>query len=124
MTPHKLYYLDGLEVGLVELFDSVRERMVKASYYANVQILDGEPFRLHPAAMILTMKPNTYNYLLMTFHEFRLSPNNETAGLFVSLALLCLKKNLGLEEKQLESMDDMIENFASTVFVFVDNNKE
>lgn len=118
------YNLDGLELNLLDIFGSVNERLTKASRYANAMVRNGEPFRVHPAAFVLAMQPDTYNYLLMTFHEFRLSPGKETARQFVSLALSCLKKNLGFEEKQLISIDEMIEEFASVVFDFVNKNRE
>ena len=118
------YNLDGSELNLLEVLGAVKERMTDASYFASARVQDGEPFRVHPAAFGLVIQPNTYNYLLMSFHEFRLSPSKETAKQFVALALSCLKTNLGQEDKQLISVDDMVEDFASTIFEFVDNNAE
>ena len=117
------YDLNGTELNLLDVLDAVKERMETASYYSSARVEDGLPFRVHPAAFGLVIEPHTYNYLLMTFHEFRLSPSKETAKQFVSLALSYIKKNLEAEETTLVSIDDMIEDFASTVFSFVDNNK-
>ena len=71
---------------------------------------------------MLTMDPKTFNYLFITFHEFRLSPGKDTDKRFVSLALSTIKKNLGEQVIDHVSIDEIIEDFNKTVKDFVENN--
>ena len=73
------YTLGNREIDLLSLFEVINERMQKASAYCVVKTSDEKPFRLHPAAFMLAMNPCTFNYLFMSFHQFRLNPGKETA---------------------------------------------
>ena len=73
---------------------------------------------------MLTMDPKTFNYLFITFHEFRLSPGKDTDKRFVSLALSTIKKNLGEQVIDHVSIDEIIEDFNKTVKDFVEKKFE
>lgn len=117
------YTLNNREIDLLALFEVINERMQKASAYCVVKTFDEKPFRLHPAVFMLAMDPRTFNYLFMSFHQFRLNPGKETAKKFASLALSALRKNLGMESIKYISIDDIIEDFYQTVFNFVNENE-
>lgn len=116
------YYLNGTEIELIPLLEAVNERMDKASTFAAACTGDGIPFRVHPALFSLAINPRTYNFLFISFHHFRLAPSKETAKRFVSLALTCIKRNLGGEDHEWVSLNDMIEDFYTTVFSFMREN--
>lgn len=118
------YSLNGNDVNLFEVLLSAGERINEASIYASAQTKSGEPFRVNPVLFLLVKKPLTFNYLFMTFHLFRLSPSKETAKLFFSQALYCIKKNLGGECREGLSVDGMIEDFYITVSAFMDQIKD
>lgn len=118
------YTIDGEEINLLSLFEAVNERMQNAQVYCVVKTEEGEHFRLNPAGFLLAMDPKTYNYLFMTFHEFRINPGKDTAKKFVSLALSAIKKNLGEEFHQDSSIDEMIKDFHQTVMDFVKKHAE
>ena len=120
---HGHYYLKGTEIRLIPVLEAVNERIQNASSYTSVYIEGGKPFRVHPALFVLLIMPETYNYLFITFHHFRLSPSKETAKRFVSLALSCIKKNLGGEDNKWFSLDEMITEFTSTVFDYIHSNQ-
>lgn len=117
------YTLNNREIDLLALFEVINERMQKASAYCVVKTSEEKPFRLHPAVFMLAMDPRTFNYLFMSFHQFRLNPGKETAKQFASLALSALRKNLGMESIKYISLDDIIEDFYQTVFGFVNENE-
>lgn len=117
------YTLNNREIDLRTLFEVINERMQKASAYCVVKTPDEKPFRLHPAVFMLAMDPRTFNYLCMSFHQFRLNPGKETAKKFASLALSALRKNLGMESIKFISLDDIIEDFYRTVLNFVNENE-
>lgn len=117
------YDLGDDEIDLLNVFIAVQDRMQKAPTYASACLDRGEPFRLNPVLLALAMEPNTYNYLFMVFHQFRLTPNKENAKKFVSLALSYIKKNLGGNESKYVSLDEMIYDFYTTVVEFVRENK-
>lgn len=85
---------------------------------------EGNSIVLNPAVFILMMNPKTYNYLFMLFHQFRISPNKNSAKQFASLALSSLRKNLGEDPQTWISIDDMITDFHSVATRFVQDNKE
>lgn len=116
------YMINGEEVSLLPLFDAVNERMAKAPVYCTVKADSSKSFQLHPAAFMLTMDPKTFNYLFITFHEFRLSPGKDTAKKFAALALSTIKKNLGEQAVDHVSLDEMIEDFYKTVTGFVNKH--
>ena len=117
------YDLRGKEINLIYVFLGASDRLIKAPTYACACTADGEPFILSPAILTLARNPITYNYVLMTFHQFRLEPNKENAKRFVSIALSSIKRNLGGEEKDWVSLDEMIKDFYETVFEFMKENK-
>jgi len=96
--------------------------MTKAPVYCVVKKDGSKSFQLHPAAFMLTMDPKTFNYLFITFHEFRLFPGKDTAKKFAELALSTIKKNLGKQVIDHVSLDEMIEDFHKTVTEFVKKN--
>ena len=113
------YTINGEEISLLPLFENVNERMTQASVFCNVKTGNGKSFHLHPAALMLTMEPKTFNYLYISFHEFRLKPGKDAAKKFSTLALSMIKKNLGEQETNHDSIDDVIEEFYRTVMGFV-----
>lgn len=119
------YYLNGKEIQLLPVLNSVENRIQNASCYAKVYSDDEKNFTLFPTALLLLISPVTYNYLLMTFHLFRMRPDKDSAKEFVSLALDSIKKNLGIDEKSDHiSISDMIEDFHSTVTYFFQKNED
>ena len=120
---HGKYRLGENEIDLLKLFENINERMQKASAYCVVKTSDDNLFRLHPAAFMLVMDPITYNYIFMSFHQFRLNPGKDTAKKFVTLALFALKKNLGEPVSKHISIDDTIEDFYLTVTGFMKRNE-
>jgi hypothetical protein len=117
------YALHGEDIILVPVFEAVNERMNKASTYASAFVEESTPFRIHPALFSLAMNPKTYNYLFMSFHHFRLDPSKDTAKRFFSLALTCIKRNLGGDEREWISLSEMIKDFYTTVFNYMQENK-
>lgn len=118
------YDLGDRKIQLEEMFDSVDERMLKTPHYSKVFEEGGTPFVLSPSVFALAKNPKTYNFLFITFHQFRMSPNKDTAKRFVSLALDCIKKNFNMPRKEWISINDMISDFHSTVIAFFENNKD
>ena len=117
------YTLNGEEIRLIPIFEGVNERIQRASTFACAHIGDGRAFRVTPALFALAMDPKTYNYCFITFQHFRLAPSKETAKRFLSLALSCLKRNLGGEKQEWFSLSEMIEDFYSTVSEFMKENR-
>ena len=116
------YVINGAKVRLLPIFDAVNERIINAGPCSSVLINDN-PLRLNPLILGLAIKPQTFNYLLIVFHQFRINPNKETAKEFTSLSLSFIRRNLGYEEKTWISLDEMIEDFYNTVFDFMKNRK-
>ncbi len=117
------YALHGEDIILMPIFEAVNERMNKAPTYASAFVEESTPFRIHPALFSLAMNPKTYNYLFMSFHHFRLDPSKDTAKRFFSLALTCIKRNLGGNEREWISLSEMIKDFYTTVFNYMQENK-
>lgn len=117
------YSLGTNEINLLALYEVINERMQKASAYCVVKTTNTNVFRLHPATFVLAMEPNTFNYLFMSFHQFRLNPGKDTAKRFTTLALSAIKKNLGEPVAKHQSIDDTIEDFYMTVTEFMEKNK-
>ena len=117
------YRLGENEIDLLKLFGIINERMQKASAYCVVKTSDDNLFRLHPAAFMLVMDPITYNYIFMSFHQFRLNPGKDTAKKLATLVLFALKKNLGEPVSKHISIDDTIEDFYLTVTGFMKRNE-
>ncbi len=116
------YLINGEEVSLLPLFDVVNERITKAPVYCTVKTDSSKCFQLHPAAFMLVVDSKTFNYLFITFHEFRLTPGKDTAEKFVALALSTIKKNLGEQVIDHVSLDEMIKDFYQTVTGFVNKH--
>lgn len=117
------YNLGTGEINLLDLFEVINERMQKASAYCVVKTSDNNIFRLHPAAFMLAMDPVTFNYLFLSFHQFRLNPGKDSAKKFTALALSSLKKNFGESVSKHISIDDIIEDFYLTVTGFMRKNE-
>ena len=118
------YILNGEEVNLFPVFYAVSERLTKAPVYCTVKTDSSKSFQLHPAAFNLVTDPKTFNYLFITFHEFRLTPRKDTAKKFVALALSTIKKNLGEQVIEHVSLDEMIRDFYQTVTCFVNKHSK
>ena len=119
------YIINGTEVNLFSLFEAIYKRMIDAPIYCVVKTDCDSSFRIRPEALMLVMKPktfNTFNYLFITFHEFRLAPGKDTAKKFVALALSTIRRNFGEKVIQYISLDEMIEAFYLTVVDFVEKN--
>lgn len=117
------YILDGKEIFLLPVFDAVNERIQNASSYTVVCLNEGSPFRMNPNLFSLVIKPVTYNYFFMMFHQFRLKPSKDTAAKFFSTALICIKKNLDGEKNEWVSIEEMIVDFYTVVSRFLNDNK-
>ena len=117
------YTLDGESVDYYRTLYSVSERFMRAPFYCCAHNGDGKPFILHPALVSLAMDPVTFNYLLLSFHGFRINPTKETAMRFVSLSLKCIRRNLGGEDRNLISLNDMIEDFHSCVVSYMQEHE-
>lgn len=117
------YRLGTNEINLLELFEVINERMQKASAYCVVKTSNNQLFRLHPAAFMLAMDPTTFNYVFMSFHQFRLNPGKDTAKRFTEIALSALKKNLGETVNKHIAIDDIIEDIYLTVTGFMKRNE-
>ncbi len=119
------YKLAGQVIDTKKIFRVVDERMEKAPLRSCVCSEGGNVVPLFKAILELAENPkSTYNYLFMSFHELRMSPNKETAKKFASLAVDCIKKNLGDFDQSGTTIDDYIHDFYLTVTGFVQNNKE
>lgn len=118
------YLLNDREISLLPFFDTINERMKYSPAYCVVTVDKETEFRLHPAAIMLTMRPLTFNYLLLTYHRFRLVHDKNTAKDFASLALEALKKNLGEQYVPHISLNEIIEDFYYTVLSFLQSNAE
>lgn len=116
------YLLNEREISLLPIFEAINERMKYSPAYCVVMVDNAAEFRLHPAAFMLTMNPSTFNFLLLTYHRFRLSPDKNTAKNFASLALEVLKKNLGEQYDSHNSLNETVEDFHHTVLSFVHSN--
>lgn len=120
---HGKYSIGDKEVNLLELFEVVLERYKLSAPYCKVAVENGDPFRLHYAAVNLAMDPRTYNYYVMKYHQLRLSPGKDYARKFASLSLELLCKNIGSQYDKLLSVDEIIEKYKNTVDSFVAQNQ-
>ena len=118
------YILDGDEIDLVLLFEKVNKRLNAALLYCYVSALGKEPFIITPLILTMAMGPQTFNYLFIVFHHFRLSPKKEEARNFFSQALISIKRNLGEEKSESISIDEMISAFHTIVTDFVRKNQD
>lgn len=137
------YTLNGNEIQLLPLFDAINERFIKAFVHCTVQV-DDQPFIVFPVIFMLAMNPRqTFNYLLLSFHQFRMQPNRENTNRFIDLALASLKKNLNSRnidmsfvnqsvdqwfaiEQSIANMtfDEKVYDFLSAVDTFYKENHE
>lgn len=123
----KLHYtLDGDEIELAEIFYKVLHRFSYAQYYCRVSMRDDiDSFILTPAIYNIGSKARTFNFLYITFHQFRLAPKKDNALLFFSEALRCIKNNLKIEvEKESHSLEGAISAFSEIVIAFFQKNRE
>lgn len=120
------YELNGKEINMVPLLDSIIDRSTKATYYCAVRTNEEKPLILNPAFYSMVFEPHTYNYVYISFHHFRLSPRKETAYKFLRLALKCIKKNFGISDDGISDMSiaEIISDFHDTVLSFYEENSE
>lgn len=119
------YLLEEKEVSLCPIFDKVIERLQYSPNNCVVKTENEAPFILHAVAPYLIMRPQTFNYLLMKYNNFRMNPYKQTADDFFSLALHSIINNLGIgEEKKCNSIDEKIAEFCKCVTTFVENNRQ
>lgn len=118
------YTIDNTTFNLVELYESISKRFIFAHQFCTAIADGGTPFILTSAILIPAMNPETFNFLMMAFHLFRLEPSPANAFQFADVALLCLKKNLGENKPKLKSLDDIIAEFYKSVRDFINNNKK
>ena len=120
----KRYYLNEEEYDLESLYTTVQDRLYRAPFYCVAKTPDGKRVRINPAVMVLACKPRTFNFLYITFHDFRLKPGKDKAKSFTGAALSAIKKNLGESEDEHVSLEEMIVDFCETVMRFVNSNAE
>lgn len=119
------YNLNGEKIYFSQLMEKVYTRFIYAKAFTQVRCKDTTPFILNNLVVELIRKPrNTINYLYISFHQFRLNPNKESAKEFTSLALNCIKGNLDGKEKNNISLDYMISDFYYTVDQFIKNKNK
>lgn len=113
------------DISLVELFEAVLKRFQAAPAYCCVQDSAGITFRVWPTLPMLLMQPETYNYLYIAYHQFRLEPKKDSAKHFSELALFCLNRNLGLPQSTFTaSIGDIVTDFYTTTISFIDQHRD
>lgn len=122
---HGHYMLNGNEIQLLPILDAVNKRIEKAYTYCTVTTDTSTPFILTMAAFALSFQPTTYNHLFMAYHLFRLKPNRENAKSFFDNALVCIKRNLGIQVSSVNSsLDDIVHEFRDIVYHFVEEHND
>lgn len=119
------YCIDNKRISLVPLFHQVFQRIKQACDYVCVSDDRNNPFRISGLAIVLAMEPKrTFNYLYISFHQFRLAQTIENAKAFADLALQSIASNLNCEVDSVSSMDRTVETFCSLVSAFVAHNRQ
>lgn len=119
------YLLGKKTVSLSKLSKDIKKRMQLAPAHCFVKDQSGQAFRLIPATTELIQDPVTFNFLFLTFHLFRLSPNKDNAFLFCSCAVYCLKRNLlNDKDEDYNSIDEIVSAFHQTLNSFLEDNYE
>lgn len=123
------FYDDTIAVGedivdLDHLFDDIELRYENALYYCRVSCGKTERMPLSLAAFGLVMEPTqSFNYLFILYHEFRLSINPNVAIRFFSLALEKLALNLDVQIEEKTAFDDILDSIHSILFSFIEQHK-
>ena len=117
------FSLDETEIDWLGTLDNVFERIMVGTPFCRVRTENGAPFVLSPLIIHLAINPKTFNYLFMSFHKLRMKPNKENARSFLELSLKGLNQNLGLPEKENDSIEEIVEDFTNTVRNFANDNK-
>lgn len=119
------YPLGKKTIRLSKLAEDIQKRMQLAPSYCFVREQSGDAFRLTPLTTDLIQGPVTFNFLFLTFHLFRLSPNKGNAFLFCSCALHCLQRNLlDVVDEDYDSIDQIVLAFHKTLLSFLEENHE
>lgn len=118
------YYINGKWFSMLKLIDALEERINSSYTCTCVKTESSEPFTIHPAAFQLLLYPHTYNYIFISFHLFRMEQTSENALKFISMALDCINRNLCYQKKSVSTLDEMIEEFYSTVKKFMDSKRQ
>lgn len=113
------------DIPLVNLFEDVTRRFESAPAYCCVQDPTGITFRVWPALTALLIQPETYNYLYIAYHQFRLEPKKDNAKQFVELALSCLYRNLGIPKSASSaSISNIVTDFYTTTTAFIEQHRD
>ena len=119
------YQIEHEDISLVVLFEAVIKRFQSAPAYCCVQDSAGITFRVWPTLPMLLMQPETYNYLYIVYHQFRLEPKKDNAKQFAELALSCLYRNLGMSKSAPNaSIGDIVTDFYTTTISFVEQHHD
>ena len=112
---------NGKSYSLSKVFSQIEQRFTQAHNYCYVSSENVPAFKLTAAMRILVKDPTvSFNYIFITYHKLRLEPTQENARAFFSLVNRCIKVNLGvgLDDRSYASVDEMAEDFCSTVQTF------
>lgn len=119
------YQIRNDDIPLVDLFESVQKRFQSAPAYCCVQDAAGDTFRVWPTLPMLLMQPETYNYLYIVYHQFRLEPKKDIAKQFAELALSCLYRNLGIPKSASStSISNIVTDFYITTTAFIEQHRD
>lgn len=117
------YFINHQLIPLKPLLDAVEERMQFAPAFCTFSTNGDRQVRLREEALPLIKSPKTFNYLFISYHQFRMDPSRDNATRFSQLALSCLKKNLCDDEcSQYTSIEEITNVFCSCVSNFVDEH--
>lgn len=120
------HMIDGNVVNITPIIEAAKKRLQYAPSYCLVRDDSGQSFILHPYASELVTFPMTFNLLLLSYHQFRLDPQQGYALLFCNFALHYLKRNLSFvaEDCTYDSIETLAEEFHQEFYSFVDTNRD
>lgn len=114
------YFINHTLIHLPPILEAVERRMQLAQAYCICTTSGSRSFRLREEIIPLFKNPKTFNYLFISYHQFRMDSTHENAMRFSCLALSSLKRNLGCEDtKEYTSIDDIAKEFFSIVDEYV-----
>ena len=114
------YYFNHNLIYLPPILEAVERRMQLAPAYCTCSTSGSRSFRLREEIIPLFKNPKTFNYLFISYHQFRMDPTQENAIRFSSLALSSLKRNLSNEDTTAPtSIDDIAKEFFLIVDEYV-----
>lgn len=118
------YFINHNLVPLQPLLDAVERRMKYASAFCVILDPFDQPVRLREEIVQLLRHPQTFNYLFIVYHQFRLDPQPKNAIRFSQTALSYLKKNLCFDAEGVsQSIDDIAKEFYTCVAMFKDEGQ-